>query len=347
MNALPKSAIPTGELVREEAHDQMGLIHAPGRHRWARVLVTAGAAFALGIAAFYLAYRRDLTEMNLRLIEGSRIAQTSHGPVEYAVRGQGAPVLVIHGAGGGYDQGLRIAEAFGGEGFRWISPSRFGYLRSPLPADASTAAQADALAELLDALGVDQVAIVAHSGGVPPALQFAERYPGRTTAVVLLSGAPYTPLGSQEKLPVPIWVYQALFSSDFPFWLMHKVAPGSLDGIFDVTPELRARLGPEEVQMVAGTVEGFLPVTKRLDGVRNEGAAIDPVASYHLDEITAPTLVIHAQDDGINPFSIGEYTAARIPGARFVPLNSGGHLLLGHHMEIRTEVTSFLHRPGR
>jgi pimeloyl-ACP methyl ester carboxylesterase len=119
-----------------------------------------------------------------------------------------------------------------------------------------------------------------------------------------------------------------------------------LDGIFDVTPELRARMGPEEAAMVAGTVDGFLPVTKRLGGVQNEGAAIDPAARYRVDEIVAPTLVIHARDDRINPFSIGEYTAVHIPGAQFMPLDTGGHLLLGHQGEVRTVVARFLQQHG-
>jgi pimeloyl-ACP methyl ester carboxylesterase len=216
-------------------------------------------------------------------------------------------------------------------------------LRSPLPADASTAAQADAFAELLDTLGVQRVAILAHSGGVPPALQFAERYPERTAALALLAGAPYTPLGAQKELPVPIWVYQALFSSDFPFWLIHKLAPSLLDGIFDVTPQIRAQLTPEEAAMVAGTVDGFLPVTQRLHGVQNEGAAIDPNARHRIEEITTPTLVIHARDDGINPFSFGEYTATHVPGAWFIALETGGHLLLGHQAEVRARTSAFLH----
>jgi pimeloyl-ACP methyl ester carboxylesterase len=251
--------------------------------------------------------------------------------------------LVVHGAGGGYDQGISIARAFGGEDFRWISPSRFGYLRTPMPADASTAAQAEALAGLLDALEIERVAILAMSGGVPPSLQFAQRYPERTTALVLLSSAPYTPLtAGEQKLPVPIWVYQALFSSDFPYWVLQNVAPSSLEPMFDITPALRVGAPPEEQAFIAGQVEAFQPVTGRIDGVRNEGAAIDPGARYRLEEIRTPTLVIHARDDHINPFSFGEYTAQHIPDAQLLPLDTGGHLLLGHHAEVRARVNAFL-----
>lgn len=318
-----------------------------GQHRRARpwrwgALVVIGAA-GIAVAGTYLAYARDLQAARDRIIAGSQVIQTHLGPIEYAAFGEGPPVLVLHGAGGGYDQGVLLASAFGGDGFRWIIPSRFGYLRTPLPADASPSAQADAHAELLTILGIEQVAVLAMSGGVPSALQFAARYPERTSALALLSSAPYTPLtAGEQKLPVPIWVYQALFSSDFPLWLLRKIAPRQLDPMFDVSPALRATLTAEEQSMVAGMIDAFQPVTWRVDGLNNEGAAVDPQEVYPLDEISAPTLVVHAKDDHINPFSFGEYTAEQIRGARFLPLATGGHLLLGHHAEVRERVNAHL-----
>jgi pimeloyl-ACP methyl ester carboxylesterase len=316
-----------------------------GRHsrvwRWAALWVVG--ALAVGAGATYLAYSRDMRATRDRLTAGSQIVATRHGPIEYTAWGEGPAVLVVHGAGGGYDQGISIARAFGGEGLGWISPSRFGYLRTPLPADASTAAQADVFADLLDALRIERVAILAMSGGVPPSLQFAQRYPERTSVLVLLSSAPYTPLtAGEQKLPVPIWVYQALFSSDFPYWLLQKVARPSLEPMFDITPALRAESTPEEQAFIASMVNAFQPVTGRIDGVRNEGAAIDPRARYLVEEITTPTLIIHSKDDHINPFIFGEYTAQHIPGAQFLPLATGGHLLLGHHAEVRARANAFL-----
>lgn len=291
----------------------------------------------------YITYSRDMQTIRDRLSTGSHVIQTRHGSIEYTEWGDGPAVLVVHGAGGGYDQGNLIARAFGGEGFHWIVPSRFGYLRTPMPADASTAAQADAFAELLDTLGIERVAVIGFSGGVPPSLQFAQRYPERTSALVLLSSAPYTPLtAGEQKLPVPIWIYQALFSSDFPYWLLKQVASSSLEPIFDVTPELRANLTPEEQAFVANMIDAFQPVTGRIDGVRNEGAAIDPRARYLVQEITTPALVIHSKDDHINPFAFGEYTALHLRSAQFMPLTTGGHLLLGHHAEVRARVNAFL-----
>jgi pimeloyl-ACP methyl ester carboxylesterase len=310
------------------------------RRRAVLGLLVVAACAAAGV---WIAYARDIGVVSRQVASGSGVATTRHGPVEFAERGRGPAVVVLHGAGGGYDQGLAIARAYGGDDFRWIAPSRFGYLRTPLPADASTAAQADALADLIDGLGIDRVAILAMSGGVPPALQFALRHPARTSALVLLSSAPYTPLSAAEqKLPLPAWLYQALFASDFPYWVMTRLARPALESVFDVKPELRRRLSAEEAAFVAGMVDGFAPVSKRTDGLRNEAAAIDPRARYSLERIAASTLVVHARDDGINPFAFGEHTARGVPGAQFLPLENGGHLLLGHVAEVRARVDDFL-----
>jgi len=301
------------------------------------------AAVVLALAGTTAIYQSDMQDIEQRLNAGSHVVVTSHGPMEYAELGSGPAVLVLHGAGGGYDQGAAIAEAYGGEGFRWIAPSRFGYLRSPLPADASTAAQADALVDLLDGLGIPQIALLAMSGGVPPALQIASRHPSRVSALVLLSSAPYTPLSaSQQQLPMPDWMYQALFSSDFPYWLLQKTVPSSLQAIFDARAELRAAQTPEEQAFVEQLVGSFLPVTQRVAGLGNEGAAVHPQAQYSLERIAVPTLVIHARDDGINPFAFGEHTARSVPGAQFMPLETGGHLLLGHTPAVRARVNAFL-----
>jgi 2-hydroxy-6-oxonona-2,4-dienedioate hydrolase len=313
------------------------------RHPWRWVgLSLTGIAVVAGGATYY-AYHQDMQAAHERIATGSRVVETAAGPVELAEWGSGPAVLAVHGAGGGYDQGRVLAETLGGDRFHWIAPSRFGYLRSPLAADASTPAQADAFAALLDALGIERVAILAMSGGVPPSLQFALRYPQRTSALVLLSSAPYTPFAAEEQsLPIPAWLYQALFSSDFPFWAIEKIAPSRLAGIFDARVDNRARAREEAEPLLEGILRTFQPVTKRLDGLANEAAAIDPETSYPLTEIAAPALVVHARDDGINPFRIGEYTAERISRAIFVPLESGGHLLIGHQAEVRARVSGFL-----
>jgi pimeloyl-ACP methyl ester carboxylesterase/DNA-binding CsgD family transcriptional regulator len=47
-----------------------------------------------------------------------------------------------------------------------------------------------------------------------------------------------------------------------------------------------------------------------------------------LDQVRVPTLVIHAREDNLAPFSEGRFLASRIPDAQFVELDSKNHILL-------------------
>lgn len=314
-----------------------------------RVLWTLLLAAALAAAAIGWLWQRDMRAIETRLAAGAQVVPTRFGPVAYATGGQGAPVLAIHGAGGGHDQGALMARAFLPDGYRWIAPSRFGYPGSSLPAAPSTAAQADAFAELLDALGIARVTVIAMSGGVPPALQFARRHPERTRALILLSQAPYASLtAAAQELPIPIWLYDALFATDLPLWAVLRLSPRALAPIFDARPELIERMTPPEAAFLDAMIAAFLPVTQRRAGLANEGAAIDPADPIDPGTIRAPALIVHARDDRLAPLATAEFTALHMPGAETLLLDTGGHLLLGHHDRVRHRIAEFLaaHAPA-
>ncbi len=132
-------------------------------------------------------YQRDIRVSYKRVQGKSSIVSTPYGNVEYTEGGVGPNVLVIHGGGGGYDQGEILARTVLGEEFRWIAPSRFGYLRSSLPEGATYDDQAHAYAKLLDHLKIEKVAVVALSAGGPSALLFALLHPERISSLTLIS----------------------------------------------------------------------------------------------------------------------------------------------------------------
>lgn len=102
------------------------------------------AVVAVGIAV-YLVFRVDMRAARARLLAGSRVLSTACGPIEVAEEGDGPPVLVVHGTGGGYDQGLNFLHRTLGEGFHRIAISCYGYLRTPPAPDISPAAQSPLL----------------------------------------------------------------------------------------------------------------------------------------------------------------------------------------------------------
>ena len=56
----------------------------------------------------------------------------------------------------------------------------------------------------------------------------------------------------------------------------------------------------------------------------------------------APTLIISTRDDGYGTFASAQYTASRIPGAKFIGFDHGGHVWVGHDDEVRAEMLKLL-----
>jgi len=141
---------------------------------------------AIGLIAVVIlvsaAYLLDMKRAYERIHGKSTVIPSPYGDIEYTAGGLGPPVLVIHGSGGGYDQGELLAQAVLGEQFHWITPSRFGYLRSTFYEVAKWDDQAHAYAYLLDQLGVKKVPVVALSQGGPSALLFAVLHPERVSS---------------------------------------------------------------------------------------------------------------------------------------------------------------------
>jgi pimeloyl-ACP methyl ester carboxylesterase len=304
------------------------------------LLVAIALCVVLGVLAarIYLRYRRDMAVARERALAGSQISETDSGPIEYASIGEGYPVLVIHGAGGGCDQGLLLSH-FVSDDLRLMAPSRFGYLRTPLPADASPAAQADAYADLLDALDIREVAVVGISAGGPSALQFALRHPDRTSALVMLSAISHV---DPPMDPVQTVVFNVMFRSDFVYWLLSTYFQSNLVSMFGVPGDVQSALSPIEEQWISEFLQSMHPVSFRQVGIFNDIRNQQSPRDCRLENIVAPTLVIHAVDDSLVSLSHGQHTAQNISGARFLELESGGHILMGQHERVRSEMDEFL-----
>jgi len=209
-------------------------------------------ASGLVAASVWIGWRfdDDMRKARDRVADGSLLVETACGPIEYQQSGAGVPLLAVHGSGGGFDQGMAFAGLLANQGIRVIAMSRFGYLRTPMPADASAAAQADAHVCLLDALGIPKAAVMGGSAGAPSALQMAVRHPDRTLALVLLVPLAYKPPTQADSAPpLPPWVeatMMRLIGSDFLFWSALHLARDQVIKVVLATPrELLARADPK------------------------------------------------------------------------------------------------------
>ncbi len=294
----------------------------------------------------------DLRKARDRVAHDSVLIDTPCGPIEYQEAGAGLPLLAVHGSGGGYDQGMAFARPLASQGIRVIAMSRFGYLRTPMPADASAAAQADAHVCLLDALGIPEAAVMGGSAGAPSALQMAIRHPDRVSRLVLLVPLAYKPPTQADSAPpLPPWVeatMMRLIGSDFLFWsALHLARDQVIKAVLATPPELLARASPQERARVDAMLDHILPVSLRAAGLRSDSAVGKQLAPSPLETIRAPTLIISAHDDRYGTYASAQYTAGRIAGAKFLGFDEGGHTWVGHDDEVMAAIVELLLRPAR
>ncbi|NKX45785.1 alpha/beta fold hydrolase [Roseicyclus persicicus] len=308
------------------------------------VLMALGGAALAGAGHATGAFRATRAQAE-RLGHGrSSVIDTRAGALEYAVAGHGPPVMMIHGTGGGYDQGLLFAARLRDRGFGIVAPSRFGYLRSAFPDDASPVHQADTLVELLDHLGIDRLPVLGGSAGALTAAEFALRHPDRCSHLGLL--VPAANLTGRD--PVAFTAAQrlavgAVLGSDAVFWALARLAPGlMLRTLLATDPALLETVSPEERARAQAILDQILPVSRKADGLRTDAAwAGAPSPTAH-DRIAVPTLILSCEDDLFGTAETARLLAARIPGAELTIYPTGGHIWLGHDTEVADRIAAFL-----
>jgi 2-hydroxy-6-oxonona-2,4-dienedioate hydrolase len=299
-------------------------------------------AIAVVVAALWIAWRFDkgIKTAHARAAQGSTVVATRCGPIEYQEAGTGTPLLMVHGSGGGHDQGMAFAGKLTQRGIRVIAMSRFGYLRTPMPVDSSPAAQADAHVCLLDALEISQAAVAGGSAGGPSALQMAIRYPDRVSALVLLVPLAYKPSTAADSAkPLAPWaeaLLMRLIGSDFLFWAgLHVARDQVIKYVLASPPEQVSAASPTERARVNAILDHILPVSARAAGLRSDSVLGKSLGPSELGKVRAPTLIV------------SEYTARQIKAAKFVGFEHGGHVWVGHDDEVMAEIAKLVKRGGQ
>jgi 2-hydroxy-6-oxonona-2,4-dienedioate hydrolase len=316
-----------------------------------RVFLIVSAVLALLITPAVLRYSHDLATARARVATGSQVLKAPCGNLEYAIAGEGIPLLLIHGAGGGFDQGLNFGRPLLGQGVQVIAPSRFGYLRTPEPDDVSPQAQADAYVCLLDALKIERAAILGASAGAPSALQFCIRHPDRCSALILAVPATYSPAHAEQTMDHPAllqFVFDHVLSSDPVLWLLTRLRPSLLIRTMLATPpEVFERVSASERARAIAMLDAVQPVSARRRGLNIDARVTSKLPRYEIERIAAPALIISAEDDLYGTFENARYTASQIRGAKFISYPDGGHIWLGHDDEIHREIAAFLAIAGQ
>ncbi len=282
-------------------------------------------------------YRITISESLNRLKGKSQIIETPLGVIEYLIKGDRGPlVLISHGGAGGFDQGLITAQTHLKGDYRVLSVSRFGHLRSSMIEGANAELQADAYALLLDHLGIERASILGSSGGGPSAIQFAQRHPDRCSSLILSCAV------SQFHPARSTTVYK----SDFFYWLITtKLKKLALKKI-GVTREIEMNLSDKERDYLSQIFDTMNPISLRRKGLFCDIAEWSDQKAwntrYRLKELLLPVLIIHAKYDSVIPYIHALQAHRAISGSILMTLKDGGHLKLGNFSEIQNTVNNFL-----
>lgn len=286
----------------------------------------------------YIQYSKEMKVAYQRVNEGSNKIVTKNGEIEYSIKGEGFPVLVIHGAGGGYDQGLLLGETFLGNGYKLISVSKFGYLGSPFVGESTVTDQSSLYASLLDELEIDEVIILAVSAGGPSGVQFAHDYPERSNKLILLSAVSKF-MG--DEIPANTKIVNSIQKSDFAYWLILKLFKTQFLELIGVPSDVYKSLNQEGKNFTDQMLEYMHPMSPRLPGNLHEGK-IKPLTEEEMNEIVVPAIIIHAKDDKLVTYDQGEFFHQNLKNSQLISFDSGGHVLASELDTIREKIKKFI-----
>ena len=286
----------------------------------------------------------------------TQFADTAFGRVEYLDRGQGRPLLVLHGSPGGHDQGSLMADFLVRAGHRAIIPSRPGYLGSELnDINRSIDGTADAMAALMAGLGFDRYGVVCWSSGGPSADRLALRHADNVNALVALAGV------SQRYEWHPDGDERFMFGSVLGNWVLKIMREHAQRALVGATLASEGELSKAELETLvnevwadeakrrfvlelAGTVSWR---GARKPGLDNDMANFSAIGDLALQHIAVPTLLVQGRVDTDLPPAHSELAAARIPGAELLWVERGGHLAVftDHDSDtIQARIVEFLRR---
>lgn len=236
--------------------------------------------------------------------------------------GSGPAVVLIHGLGGAttvYEpQVAALAETH-----TVVRYDLSGHGRSPYAGPPSIEGWVAELVELLDAEGIEQTALVAHSMGTLVANTFAARFPDRVTKVALLGAVRAQP--EQAKAATRTRA--------------RTVRGGGMAAVADTV--LGAALStithsdkPVSVAAVRELLLGQDP-----EGYAGACEALAAATEPDFSAVGAPVLLVTGDEDRVSPVATNETLLASYPNAQLHVLEGVGHW---HSLEDPTAVTSLL-----
>jgi pimeloyl-ACP methyl ester carboxylesterase len=250
--------------------------------------------------------------------------------LHYSDRGEGSPVVLIHGnAVTGDDWNTSGVAELLLQKHRVIIFDRpgFGYSERPRGHLWTAAQQAELLHKALQQLGIERPVVVGHSWGTMVALALAERHQADTAGLVLLSGyyvwtlRPDVLLVAAGALPVIGDLLRYTISPllgwlQMPLLKWQMFSPARVPARFQAEYSSAMALRPSQIR--ATSIDGVLMIPGAL-ALRGE-----------YKNLTLPVLIIAGEGDKVVFKRRSEQLQARIRGSVLQIVKGAGHMV--HHL---------------
>ena len=250
--------------------------------------------------------------------------------IYYTERGDGEPILCIHGTGSSAALWGDAVDELARRG-RTIAYDRRGFSRSerPEPFVTDVHQQTDDAAALLDALAATPAVVIGRSQGGEIAVDLALRYPDLVRALVLLEGGGLA-LGEAAAR----WIAE----------LDELVFAAAELGVSTVGEAMmRSALGDAVWEGLPESIQEIFVANSPAIVAEHRGGLLETSVDQ-LGTIVQPTLLVAAKD---SPPAFAEVTtvvAAAIPSAT-VEWVEGGHLINPAHPAVLRFIEGELRRP--
>ena len=287
-----------------------------------KIIILFIGTIVISFFSYYFYFQNSFIN---NLTNNSKLIETNLGPIEYTLVGKNGPVLLfIHGTPGGYDQ-----TANSNDTFRILTPSRPGYLRTPITVGKTPFEQAEAFKELIDELHIDKVVVMGVSGGGPSSMEFAARYPERTLGLIAFEAVSYSEDYSETDADL-------IEASDLGLWIQLSLMSllGDENLASSMLPNLKNRerllSDSKNIENLKNLIWSIWPLSLRKDGFTNDYEQFTNL-SLPLEEIKVPTLVIHGNEDISVVLNHAEETVRRIEDAELYVVDEGDHYMSSTH----------------
>ena len=304
----------------------------------------------IGIVVFiillFISFRR-WKRSAIKVMDDGEVMKTATGEIHYKLTGEGPVLFFMHGGPGGIDQGILIGDMVQ-EGYSILVVSRPGYLRTPF-VPLSYEEQVDQYAELLDKLNIDKVVAMGYSAGGPLALNFANKYPERTHALVMEAGVSTVYEMPDEEYMDSFWVKLFTKNSiqDFLSWITVIAIRFAFKMTFKSIIKLETLLDKESIKKFADLVSNdkerrmwlkkfmntTVPMSIRKLGLNHDVELLTSIEKIPVDNINAKSLLVYSKDDNDVKWLHAEYLETNLKDFELLVTHGGHFMWVGEDMD--------------